>query len=53
MAAMFAFILLLFLSFAALVLVVAMVMFTIEIAIRVWPNYIVPWLDKHFGEENY
>lgn len=53
MEAMFAFILLIFLSFAAMILVAAMFIVTIEIAIRVWPNYIVPWLDKHFGEEDY
>ena len=22
----------------------------IAIMARVWPNYITPWLDKHFGE---
>lgn len=22
----------------------------IAIITRVWPNYITPWLDKHFGE---
>ena len=25
----------------------------IAIIARVWPNYITPWLDKHFGESNW
>ena len=25
----------------------------IAIIIRVWPNYITPWLDKHFGESDW
>jgi len=26
---------------------------TIAIITRVWPNYITPWLDKHFGESDW
>lgn len=26
---------------------------TIAIITRVWPNYIIPWLDKHFGESDW
>lgn len=52
MMTIFAFILFPFLCFAALVLIVVMIMFTIEIIIRVWSNYIIPWLDKHFGESD-
>ena len=49
--------LLLFFGFAILVLL-AMALFAglialaIEIITRVWPNYITPWLDKHFGESD-
>ena len=25
----------------------------IAIITRVWPNYITPWLDKHFGESDW
>lgn len=25
----------------------------VAIITRVWPNYIAPWLDKHFGESNW
>lgn len=37
---------------AALVVVFSGVLIALIIAIiiRVWPNYIAPWLDKHFGE---
>lgn len=50
--------LLLFFGFAILVLL-AMALFaglialTIAIITRVWPNYITPWLDKHFGESDW
>ena len=39
------------------VLVIALFggLITLGIAIitRVWPNYITPWLDKHFGESDW
>ena len=25
----------------------------IAIITRVWPNYITPWLDRHFGESDW
>ena len=25
----------------------------IAIITRIWPNYITPWLDKHFGESDW
>jgi len=24
-----------------------------QVAARVWPNYITPWLDKHFGKSGW
>lgn len=29
-----------------------LIVLAIEIITRVWPNYITPWLDKHFGESD-
>ena len=31
-------------------LFIGLIALAIAIMIRVWPNYITPWLDKHFGE---
>ena len=35
-----------------IVLFAAVIILTIEIVIRIWPNYITPWLDEHFGESD-
>lgn len=50
--------LLLFFGFAILVLLamalfVGFIALVIAIVVRVWPNYITPWLDKHFGESDW
>lgn len=50
--------LLLFCGFSILVLLVlalsaGLITLAIAIIIRVWPNYITPWLDKHFGESDW
>lgn len=34
-------------------LIVGLVIVAIEIISRLWPNYVVPWLDKHFGESGW
>lgn len=34
-------------------LIVGLVIVAIEIISRLWPNYVVPWLDKHFGESDW
>lgn len=33
--------------------IVGLVIVTIEIVSRLWPNYVTPWLDKHFGESDW
>ena len=48
---------LLFCGFSILVLLVlalfaGLIALVIAIVVRVWPNYITPWLDKHFGESD-
>ena len=50
--------LLLFFGFAILVLLAialfaGLIALAIAIITRVWPNYITPWLDKHFGESDW
>lgn len=34
-------------------LFVGLIALAIAIITRVWPNYITPWLDKHFGESDW
>ena len=34
-------------------LFIAIIALAISIISRVWPNYITPWLDKHFGESDW
>jgi hypothetical protein len=34
-------------------LFVGLIALAIAIITRVWPNYIIPWLDKHFGESDW
>ena len=36
-----------------LALFVGLIALAIAIITRVWPNYITPWLDKHFGESDW
>ena len=38
--------------FLALVMALfgGLIALAIAIMTRVWPNYITPWLDRHFGE---
>lgn len=31
-------------------LFIGLIALAIAIMTRVWPNYIIPWLDRHFGE---
>lgn len=31
-------------------LFIGLIALGVAIMTRVWPNYITPWLDKHFGE---
>lgn len=31
-------------------LFIGLIALAVAIMTRVWPNYITPWLDKHFGE---
>lgn len=38
-----------FLLFIA-ALFIGLIALAVAIMTRVWPNYITPWLDKHFGE---
>lgn len=50
--------LLLFCGFMIFILLVialfgGLIVLATEIITRVWPNYIVPWLDKHFGESDW
>lgn len=44
-------------SMALFILVLALfaglIILAIAIVIRVWPNYVTPWLDKHFGESDW
>ena len=30
-----------------------LIILAVAIVIRVWPNYITSWLDKHFGESDF
>ena len=41
-----------FMILLALVMVLfgGLIALAIAIITRVWPNYITPWLDRHFGE---
>ena len=34
-------------------LFIAIFTLVIEIVARIWPNYIIPWLNKHFGESDW
>lgn len=36
----------------AMALFAGLIALIIAIVVRVWPNYITPWLDKHFGESD-
>ena len=31
-------------------LFIGLIALAIAFMARVWPNYIIPWLDRHFGE---
>lgn len=42
-----------FLSVLVIALFGGLIVLVIAIIIRVWPNYITPWLDKHFGESDW
>lgn len=50
--------LLLFFVFITIVILlmalfVGLIALATAIITRVWPNYITPWLDKHFGESDW
>ena len=32
---------------------VGLVIVAIEIVSRLWPHYVIPWLDEHFGESDW
>ena len=48
-----AFFLFLLLCAILLGLLAGIFVFMFAIITRVWPNYITPWLDKHFGESDW
>ena len=48
---LFCLVALLFIGFCALCIGIAALV--VAIVIRVWPNYITPWLDRHFGETDW
>ena len=37
----------------AMALLVGLIALVFAIVFRVWPNYVTPWLDKHFGESDW
>ena len=49
----FCFLLLMISIALALGFFVGLVIVAIEIVSRLWPHYVVPWLDEHFGESDW